>query len=90
MPPKWWGTGLPYGLQIRRTGYNPPHGPSEGWWVGRYLSKSKKIPRQKVQFSLLLYNKYVIFFYEIITFFCDVDEKLPQASIFNKHFDNDS
>jgi hypothetical protein len=22
-----------YGLQIRRTGHNPPHGPSAGWWV---------------------------------------------------------
>jgi hypothetical protein len=28
-----WGTGLPYGLHIRRTGHSPPRGPSAGWWV---------------------------------------------------------
>jgi hypothetical protein len=28
-----WGTGLPYGLPIRRTGYIPPRRPSAGWWV---------------------------------------------------------
>jgi hypothetical protein len=28
-----WGTDLPYGLHIRRTGYNPPRGPIAGWWV---------------------------------------------------------
>jgi hypothetical protein len=27
------GTVLTYGLHIRRTGYNPPRGPSAGWWV---------------------------------------------------------
>jgi hypothetical protein len=27
------GTGLPYGLQIRRPGHNPPRGPSASWWV---------------------------------------------------------
>jgi hypothetical protein len=27
------GTDLPYGLYIRRTGQNPPRGPSAGWWV---------------------------------------------------------
>jgi hypothetical protein len=31
--PHSWGTGLPYGLNIRRTGQNPPRGPSAGWWV---------------------------------------------------------
>jgi hypothetical protein len=31
--PHYWGTGLPYGLHIRRTGHNPPRGPSTGWWV---------------------------------------------------------
>jgi hypothetical protein len=31
--PNCWGTGLPYGLHIRRTGHNPPIGPSAGWWV---------------------------------------------------------
>jgi hypothetical protein len=25
------GTGVPYGLTTRRTGHNPPHGPSAGW-----------------------------------------------------------
>jgi hypothetical protein len=29
--PHCWGTGLPYGLHIRRTGHNPPHGPHAGW-----------------------------------------------------------
>jgi hypothetical protein len=24
---------LPYGFHIRRTGHNPPRGPSAGWWV---------------------------------------------------------
>jgi hypothetical protein len=27
------GTGLPCGLHIKRTGHNPPHGPSADWWV---------------------------------------------------------
>jgi hypothetical protein len=27
-----WGTGLPYGLHLRKTGHNPPRGPS-AWWV---------------------------------------------------------
>jgi hypothetical protein len=27
------GTGLPYRLRIRKTGYNPPRGPSADWWV---------------------------------------------------------
>jgi hypothetical protein len=27
------GTGLPNGLLIKRTGHNPPRGPSAGWWV---------------------------------------------------------
>jgi hypothetical protein len=27
------GPGLPYGLHIRRTGHNPPCGPSACWWV---------------------------------------------------------
>jgi hypothetical protein len=27
------GTGLAYGLHIKRTGHNPPHGPNAGWWV---------------------------------------------------------
>jgi hypothetical protein len=27
------GTGLLHGLHIRRTGHNPPCGPSAGWWV---------------------------------------------------------
>jgi hypothetical protein len=31
--PQCWGTGLPHGLYIRRTGHNPPRGPSAGWWV---------------------------------------------------------
>jgi hypothetical protein len=31
--PHCWGTGLPYGLHIKRTGHNPPRGPSAGWWV---------------------------------------------------------
>jgi hypothetical protein len=31
--PHCFGTGLPYGLHIRRTGHNPPCGPSAGWWV---------------------------------------------------------
>jgi hypothetical protein len=31
--PHCWGRGLPCGLQIRRTGHNPPHGPSVDWWV---------------------------------------------------------
>jgi hypothetical protein len=31
--PHCWGTGLPYGLLIRRTGHNPPREPSAGWWV---------------------------------------------------------
>jgi hypothetical protein len=26
-----WGTGLPYGLPTRRTGHNPPRGPSADW-----------------------------------------------------------
>jgi hypothetical protein len=25
--------GVPHGLHIRRTGHNPPRGPSVGWWV---------------------------------------------------------
>jgi hypothetical protein len=28
-----WGTGLLYGLHIRRTGHNPPRGPKTDWWV---------------------------------------------------------
>jgi hypothetical protein len=28
-----WGTGFPYGLYIRRTGHDPPRGPSADWWV---------------------------------------------------------
>jgi hypothetical protein len=28
-----WGTGLPNGLPTRRTGHNPPRGPSSDWWV---------------------------------------------------------
>jgi hypothetical protein len=31
--PHCWGTGLPYGLHIKRTGQSPPHRPSAGWWV---------------------------------------------------------
>jgi hypothetical protein len=31
--PHCWGTGLPYGLHIKRMGHNPPRGPSAGWWV---------------------------------------------------------
>jgi hypothetical protein len=31
--PHYWGTGLPYGLHIKRTDHNPPRGPSAGWWV---------------------------------------------------------
>jgi hypothetical protein len=31
--PHSWGTGLPYELHIRRSGHNPPRGPSAGWWV---------------------------------------------------------
>jgi hypothetical protein len=31
--PHCWGTGLPYGLPTRRTGSNPPRGPSAYWWV---------------------------------------------------------
>jgi hypothetical protein len=31
--PHCWGTGLPYGLHIRRTGHNPVRRPSVGWWV---------------------------------------------------------
>jgi hypothetical protein len=27
------GTGLLYGLHIKRTGHNPPREPSAGWWV---------------------------------------------------------
>jgi hypothetical protein len=27
------GTSLPYGLPTRRTGHNPPRGPSADWWV---------------------------------------------------------
>jgi hypothetical protein len=26
--PYFWGTGLPYGLNIRRTGHKPPRGPN--------------------------------------------------------------
>jgi hypothetical protein len=32
--PHCWGTGLPYGLHIRRTGHNPSRGPSVGWLSG--------------------------------------------------------
>jgi hypothetical protein len=31
--PNCWGTGLPYGLHLRRTGHNPPSRPSASWWV---------------------------------------------------------
>jgi hypothetical protein len=31
--PHCWGTSLPFGIHIRRSGYNPPRGPSAGWWV---------------------------------------------------------
>jgi hypothetical protein len=31
--PHCWSTGYPYELHIRRTGRNPPCGPSAGWWV---------------------------------------------------------
>jgi hypothetical protein len=27
------GSGLPYGLHIRRSGHNSPRGPITGWWV---------------------------------------------------------
>jgi hypothetical protein len=27
-----WGTGLPYGLHVRRTGHNLPRGLSADWW----------------------------------------------------------
>jgi hypothetical protein len=33
LSPHCWGTGLPYGLHIRRTGQNLLRGPSAGWWV---------------------------------------------------------
>jgi hypothetical protein len=31
--PHCWGTGHPCGLHIRRTGHNPPRGPSVVWWM---------------------------------------------------------
>jgi hypothetical protein len=31
--PHCWGTGVPYGLYIRRTGHNSPPWPSAGWWL---------------------------------------------------------
>jgi hypothetical protein len=37
--PHCWGTTFPYGLHIRRTGRNPPSGPSAGWWVIYYFLK---------------------------------------------------
>jgi hypothetical protein len=33
VPNAQWGTGFPYGLHKKRTGHNPPRGPSAGWWV---------------------------------------------------------
>jgi hypothetical protein len=33
-------TGLAYGLHIKRTGHNPPRGPSAGWWVNVFVNCS--------------------------------------------------
>jgi hypothetical protein len=38
------GTGLPYGFPTRRTGHNPPRGPSADWWV-KYIHIIHKTPR---------------------------------------------
>jgi hypothetical protein len=57
MPPLL-GTGLPYGLHIRRTGHSPPRGASADWWVlktANAAATNGKTCRRTLEFMIKIF-----------------------------------